>query len=187
MYINSLPMASSHSLFAPRISNLLHRTRVLLPQLLALSYMAFQLTQPSSLFPTVTTVTSKMGHLLLKPMAMHLLIRLLVLDKRVNNVPMILLSHGNASSRQILMRISEQPNVAVRRVLATILKRTLKRSWMLSRRNYPSVSGDGRTFMSSLLNGRVNEDVLNGLASLSRRNTNKYVDIFPICAYSNIP
>jgi hypothetical protein len=101
-------------------------------------------------------------------MAMHLLIRLLVLDKRVNNVPMILLSHGNASSRQILMRISEQPNVAVRRVPATILKRTLKHSWMLSRRNYPSVSGDGRTFMSSLLNGRVNEDVLNGLASLSR-------------------
>jgi hypothetical protein len=47
--------------------------------------------------------------------------------------------------------------------------------------------GDGRTFMSSLLNGHVNEDVLNGLASLSRRNTNKYVDIFLICAYSNIP
>jgi hypothetical protein len=130
--------------------------------------MAFQLTQPSSLFLMVMTVTSKMGHLLLKPMAMHLLIRSLVLNKRVNNMPTILLSHGNTSSRQILMRISEQPNAAIRRVPATILKRTLKRSWMLSRRNYLSVSGYGRTFMSSLLNGHVNEDVLNRLASLSR-------------------
>jgi hypothetical protein len=77
-------------------------------------------------------------------MAMHLLIRLLVLDKRVNNVPTILLSHRNASSWQILMRISEQPNTAVCRVPATILKRTLKRSWMLSRRNYLSVSGVDR-------------------------------------------
>ena len=65
--------------------------------------------------------------------------------------------------------------MAIHRAPPTTHKRTLKLSWMLSKRSYLWVSVDGRISMPSILNGHTNKDVPNRLASLLRPNSNRYV------------